>query len=87
MVHTFHFDLLKIKGTLHLVQGSKTRSEKELGLEAGADAGEGAVHLATQEGQDQDNNDSNEYEDQGVFNKALAFLLQLFDLSAHCYLR
>ena len=57
---------------------------KRLGLEAGADAGEGAVDLAAQEGQDNDNDDGNEYEDQGVFNKALAFLLQLFDLSAHC---
>ena len=66
---------------------SKIHFELELGVQAGSNMGKGAVHLGAQEGQNNYHNDSDEYEDQGVFNKALAFLLQLFDLSAHCYLQ
>ena len=51
--------------------------------EAGAYAREGLVDLAAQEGKDQDNDDSNEYENEGVLYQALAFLLQLIELSAH----
>lgn len=62
-----------------------TRSEAVLWVEAGADAGERAAYLAAQEGEDNNHDDGDQDEDQSVLYQALAFLLQLFDLSAHLF--
>src|SRR5215218_6051346 len=53
------------------------------GVQAGADAGEGVVDPAAQEGEDQDDYDSDKYENECILYQALALLLQLLDLVAH----
>ena len=48
--------------------------ERELGVEAVADGLEDRANLATQNGQDADNNNSDKNKDQCVLDQALAFL-------------
>ena len=58
-----------------------------LAAEAGAYAREGLVDLGAQEGKDQNNDDSDQHEDECIFDETLSVLLQLLELSAQrCHL-
>src|ERR671933_69082 len=53
-------------------------------LEGRADPREGAIHLAAQEGEDQDDHNGDEYQYERVLHQALASLPQLFQFLPHC---
>jgi len=54
---------------------------ERLATKTGADARECIVDLRAQEGKDQDDDDSNQHQDECIFDEALSTLLQLLELN------